>query len=1328
MNYYYKLLKPTLKTNKWSLLLVLLLFNLRLFAFNGGIYTINPSLPASSNNYLSFQALINDLRNISRGDGGAANYLVGGAGVQGAITINVASGSAPFNQQISIPSILGMSATRTITINGNGNTLSFTPTSTAAGAVLDLNGADFFVFNDLTIINNATFGYCAWLRSGADFNVFRNCQFRCPSMTGTPTGTAYIWISNGTTSPFSYSNAANSNLFENNILRTSSTNGPYYGIVMVGPTASTLVNGTSGNRFVNNIIQNWRYCGFFISYTSNTEFIGNTVHNTDYTITSFKYGLYLNYSTGVFDRNRVYNIDGSNVSTNSIYPVYFYNFNNATRNSVISNNTVHCRTTGFNYNYIYNYATFYGASLAIINNTFAHVSGTVVNNNSTTYVMYGGYWNTFRNNVLSCDYQGTGTKYLYYDFSGSSVNSFTNNCFDLRSSGNTYFGYVSGQARTSFADLQASGFNSSNINVDPLFLDENATSDLHPSSIPMCNKGTVITGNLLDQRGNSRNAQKPDIGSIEYQLDVNITNLYLPITSPVCAGTSAFISGTIKNNSAFPVRNIEVATLLNGRSKMVLPLSAPVMPGDTALFKFPLPMVFSKVGSNVFNLFSNYEDDNTTNDSQKRAFEVISSPGGAEITQVLNTAGIFDYNNKGYSVFPYDEAFVLEMTNPRKYSMSDYGLNWTNTLELVSANGFKLPQSAINYNHNNNGRITIRVPESYLDSTIWMRIKVIDLNTGCDTLFQRRIIVAPKGNPGYILPSILCDKSEIFFDNLSTVSSGNLLYEWDFGDGSPITDATSPVHEFPTHGAYTIKLRTITAPYGFIRDTIFQVIINEVPNVEFKVINACDGTPIKLLNTTSIGSGNIIYNWDFGDGVGQSNSSNPSYVYAKSGIYKVTLVASSNGCSNMFNRNAYSMPKPIAKFSVNNATFCENTPVDFANLSSIKEGTFGCIWDFSDVKQFSTEMNPKYDFIQSGVKNIKLKVVSEFGCLDSFIKTIEIKPAPLADFNAENSCNLTPSRLVNLSTIPSNLNASYLWLFSNGLPNSNLESPVVKWGISGPKTVRLRVQLSNGCSEEVLKQIKVGEEPIADFNVQDQCAGENVTFVNQTRWNQGQIQYKWEFGDGFTSTLRNPLHIYNQVSSNTYTVALVAKIDDGCSDTIVKTVTINPIPTSCDFEIKRNYAKGKFNFDFMPLGNTQKIDYMWLFGDGTDELTTESGVSHNYKGVNKYCITMIAKNQSDCECRQTKCITITTSVEEKALLEANFDVYPNPSTGVFNLDNRTGEMINSLVVRDAQGKVIMSINDVSNSIDLQSLSNGVYFIEIGLSNQLVINKKLNVVH
>jgi hypothetical protein len=118
-------------------------------AFNGGTYTVDPLSAASSTNYLSITAFVNDLGNLTRGDGGAANYNVGGAGVQGAIVLNITSGTGPYNQQITIPPIVGMSATRTVTINGNGVTLSFTPTSTAAGAVLDMNGADFFTFNNL---------------------------------------------------------------------------------------------------------------------------------------------------------------------------------------------------------------------------------------------------------------------------------------------------------------------------------------------------------------------------------------------------------------------------------------------------------------------------------------------------------------------------------------------------------------------------------------------------------------------------------------------------------------------------------------------------------------------------------------------------------------------------------------------------------------------------------------------------------------------------------------------------------------------------------------------------------------------------------------------------------------------------------------------------------------------------------------------------------------------------------------------------------------------------------------------------------------------------
>ncbi|MFM6982679.1 MAG: PKD domain-containing protein [Chitinophagaceae bacterium] len=1316
---------------KVSVLRYLLLFQIVfttgvLMAFNGGVYTINPGLAASSVNYLSVTAFVNDLRNITRGDGGPANYNVGGAGVQGAITVNIASGTGPYNQQISIPAILGMSATRTVTINGNGATLSFTPTSTAAGGVLDLNGADFFTFNNLTIVNNATFGYCVWMRNAADFNAFRNCSFRCPSMTGSTTGTAYIWISNGTTSPFSYNNAGNNNIFESNNLRTANSNGPYYGIVMVGPTTSSLNNANSGNRFISNNIQNWRYCGFYISYCSNTEFTGNTVHNTDYTVTSLKYGIYLNYATGVFERNRLYNIDGSGVTGNTQYPVYYYNFNNTTRSSTFINNSIHCRTTGFNYNYIYNYATLLGAGLSIVNNTFAHVSGTTVNNNSTTYVVYGGYWSEFRNNVMSCDFQGTGTKYLYYDFSGSSPAAFTHNNFDLRSSGNSYVGYVSGSMRPTMTDMFQAGFNTTNISTDPLYINENAASDLHPTSLPMCNKGVRITGVNSDQRGISRNSQTPDLGAIEYTIDLKMENLYLPLPQNVCAGYSSTLRGTIRNNSAFPLTGVQLASRLNLGAKAIVKLNSVINPGDTMLVTFPDAYVFSKAGSNVLRLFSDFSDDVPQNDSQSVVFNVTPSPGGGQLSFVSSSQGIFDYLNRGYSVNPYDEPFVMEMTAPRKYEMADYGSLWTNQIWAASEAGTVLQNNTIIYDHNNNGRITFVAPSSMLDSTVILYIKVSDLMTGCDTLFKRKLVVGPKGSPKFVLPSILCDGSEIYFENVSTVSSGQLVFQWDFGDGSPLDDANNPVHQFPAFGTYTVKMRSITAPYGFIKDTVFNVNINEVPNVKFKVSNACLGSPVRFINLTSIGNGIIQYEWNMGDGRGSSTATQPSYLYTSAGGYRVELKATSNGCVSTYQRNAYALPRPVASFSVGKNEYCENEEVEFVNASSLSSGTLGSIWNFSEANSISTAKNPVYDFRSSGTKQVQLKAVSEFGCSDSSTRTLFIKAAPIADFRSDFSCNLTPGRLLNASNIPAGEMPSYTWNLSDGIGNVTDVSPLVRWRSSGMRMVGLQVRLANGCADQITRAITVAEEPIASFVAEDKCANENVVFVNQSKWSQGNIMYKWEFGDGFSSNLANPVHAYTNTGTSSYTVSLIASIAGGCSDTFVKLVTINPLPTSCDFEIKRNYINGLKSFDFVPQPSNQKITYTWLLGDGNKVISDDTGVSYVYSHFKKYCVTMIAANETGCECKQTKCVTINTDIDDKEALNSKLSVYPNPSTGVFNISNTSELSIEQIQLFDVHGKSLRVIHDNFNTVDLTTYAEGIYMLELTVDGTKFV-KRVSVI-
>jgi PKD repeat protein len=1324
----YKLNHLVSNFKKLMLLMAMLFISLYAFSFSGGSYTINPAGAASSTNYLSINAFVNDLRNLSRGDGGAANYAIGGAGVQGAITVDITTGSATFSQQVTISAILGVNATNTITINGNGNTLSFTPTSSAAGGVLDLNGADYFTFNNLTIINNATFGYCVWVRNAADFNRFNNCSFRCPSMTGAVTGTAYIWISNGTTSPFNYANAGNNNQFNTNNLSTGNSNGPYYGIVMAGPTSSSLNNATSGNKFIKNNIQNWRYCGFFISYTSNTEFTDNTVHNTDYTVTSFKYGIYLNYSTGTFERNRIYNIDGSGVSTNSIYPVYYYNFNNATRNSALNNNSIHCRTTGFNYNYIYNYASFFGSSLSIVNNTFAHVSGTTINNNSTTYVIYGGYWNTFTNNILSCDYQGTGTKYLYYDFSGVSPANFINNNFDLRCSGNPFYGYV-GTQRASMNDMYSAGFKSSNIATDPSFINENTASDLHPTSLSMCNKGIPVTGVDKDLRGVTRNTSTPDVGAIEYYLDLSMNTFTLPLPNPLCAGYSVVTKGTIKNNSNFPITGVKVATLLNAKSAILYNIPGTLNAGDTFAFTFTDKNIFGKSGNNTIQLYSNHTDDSKTNDTISKSFFVTPSPGGSVITHALNSPGIFDYQNRGYSVNPVDEVFEMNMTAPRKYSSNDYNTKWNNTIWVTTESGTLLPNNSITYNHAQDGKISFTSPAQYVDSVVWLYVRVNDFQTTCDTVFKRKIIIAPKGQIKYSLPTVICDGSEIYFENLSTVSSGFLTYQWDFGDGSNTDDATSPVHLFPDYGTYKVKLRTVTSPYGFFKDSTFTINVNEIPDVKFKVINACEGGDVQLNNLTVIGNGAINYLWDMGDNTGTSTKTNPKYNYAKPGAYKVVLKATSNGCTSETSRNAYLLAKPVADFNFNSTNFCQNELIKFNNLSTISNGELGCLWSFGESNTIGTNQNPEFDYLIAGSKSIKLTSISEFGCIDSIRKTIVIKAAPMSDFKVDYTCNSKPSQFVNQSTTPAGSTAIYSWNFSDGTPSTSMENPLINWNTTGKKTIELIAKASNGCEHKSTQLINVGEAPIAKFQATENCSNEPTIFRNQTFYNQGKIEYNWDFGDGNTSTNMNPTYKYKSNVTATYTARLIANIIGGCSDTFIQAVTVTEIPSACDFDIIRTYTSGMRNYEFKPKGSTGNLNFIWFSDDGNNFSSKAEGISYNFLSDKKYCMTMTAQNNAGCECQKTKCFNITSSINGIDNFDHLVNVYPNPNSGIFNVAiDESIQSPTSFKIYDVLGTLIISITSTNplSTIDLSSYSTGVYLLEIN-SDKLHLVKKITIV-
>src|SRR5688572_7733318 len=77
----------------------------------GGTYTINSALATGGTNFQNFTA--------------AAAAL--NTGITGPVIIDVAPNSGPYNEQVTLTDTIGATMVNTVTIHGNGNTLSYNP-------------------------------------------------------------------------------------------------------------------------------------------------------------------------------------------------------------------------------------------------------------------------------------------------------------------------------------------------------------------------------------------------------------------------------------------------------------------------------------------------------------------------------------------------------------------------------------------------------------------------------------------------------------------------------------------------------------------------------------------------------------------------------------------------------------------------------------------------------------------------------------------------------------------------------------------------------------------------------------------------------------------------------------------------------------------------------------------------------------------------------------------------------------------------------------------------------------------------------------------------
>jgi PKD repeat protein len=206
------------------------------------------------------------------------------------------------------------------------------------------------------------------------------------------------------------------------------------------------------------------------------------------------------------------------------------------------------------------------------------------------------------------------------------------------------------------------------------------------------------------------------------------------------------------------------------------------------------------------------------------------------------------------------------------------------------------------------------------------------------------------------------------------------------------------------------------------------------------------------------------------------------------------------------------------------------SPVVLGNLTSQTSGTITGIIPLS----------------QTAGGGFRVRIVSTNPAIYGLKSAVNlaVNPLPEATISALSATTFCLGDSVTLLADPASYN-SYQWL-NNNTPIVGATDSSYTTLSSGTYNV---ITEANGCYDTTSTiSVIASVPPVAAFTYSD--SGLVVTFANTST---GATSWQWDFGNGFSTGLENPIHTYQ--SPGTYTVQLI--VSDGlCSDTLEITFTI----------------------------------------------------------------------------------------------------------------------------------------------------------------------------
>jgi PKD repeat protein len=577
-------------------------------------------------------------------------------------------------------------------------------------------------------------------------------------------------------------------------------------------------------------------------------------------------------------------------------------------------------------------------------------------------------------------------------------------------------------------------------------------------------------------------------------------------------------------------------------------------------------------------------------------------------------------------------------------TVPDYIVNWLWEFgdgNSVSFNWPGAPQSATH---------TYASPQTY-----FVKLTVTTI-LGCirDTTLQ--ITISPKPVANFYPLSACQDNAVTFHDNSQNNGGGSITgWNWTFDDPTSgvnnYSDLQNPSHIFASPGSYQVQL-TATTINGCSDIVSYQVVVNVKPPVEFNTQNNCQNSEVLFLpNPLVMNIGAIAtWNWSFGDG-GVSTLQSPSHIYLAIGSFIATLtVTDTSGCINTIAKTVNIVPQPYSDFTSSQPA-CNLSSIQFTSLASTPAGYIvRWTWNFGDgtsqVVNNIGNPNVSHTYNNYGIYDVSLTIKTNDSCTSTINRTVVVAPKPMANFSDSANCVNNPVEFSDLSQSGTGSLVSWSWDFgdpSTGTANqSSFQNPTHTFSsASNAFTVTLVVTNSSGCIDTKDTIVNLNPIPVFEFTASAGCANDSTHFISTI--SSGVItNWLWNFGDGTTSTVVEPYHIYS--TSGQFTVLLTGTDDNGCHNTRTQTVNISPSPIASFQTSEERCTNSPVLFDELSnASGGQFTSWYWDFGDGTDTLINAPGnpdVSHIYVSSGTFIVRLKVYTNQGCENENQQNISI----------------------------------------------------------------------------------------